>query len=124
MVSNLIQHSKALRKNQTPWEAKMWLHLRAGRLKNLKFKRQVPIGHYIVDFCCDERKLVIELDGGHHNETENSNKDQRKQGFLEKEGYYVLRFWNNEIDNNFEGVVERILAATSLPTSPHAWGEG
>jgi adenine-specific DNA-methyltransferase len=101
------------------------MHLRGGRLNNLKFKRQVPIGSYIVDFCCDELKLAVELDGGHHDETRVRAKDTEKREFLRKEGYRILRFWNNEIDQNIQGVLKKILQiATSLPASPHAWGEG
>ena len=123
--NSLVFLSKALRKTQTPWEAKLWQQLRAKRFNNLKFKRQVPIGRYIADFCCVEKRLVIELDGGQHNERKISLLDQQKHAYLEKEGYSVLRIWNNDLDNNLEGVLEKINeSATSLPTSPHAWGEG
>lgn len=120
---NSIALAKRLRRNQTPWEYKLWWQgLRSHRFKGLKFKRQVPVGKYIVDFCCKAKDLVIELDGGQHSET--VNEDFERDLFLESEGYTVLRFWNNEIDSNFEGVLLKIEEATSLPTSPHAWGEG
>lgn len=105
---NLVVLSKTLRTNSTPWEQKLWYHLRGNRFYNLKFKRQVPIGDYAVDFCCQERKIIIELDGGHHNANEISEKDKIRQRFLENNGYKVLRFWNNEINQNTEGVSERI----------------
>lgn len=122
--NNLVKLAKWLRKDQTPWEIKLWQHVRANRFQNLKFKQQVPIGEYIVDFCCEDKKLVIELDGGHHNEQLHQVVDEHKARFLRNEGYTVLRFWNNEVESNLEGVLDKINeVATSLPASPHAWGE-
>lgn len=100
--------SKILRKQNTPWENKLWYHLRGKRFYGLKFKRQVPMGDYVVDFCCQGKKLAVELDGGGHNEVEISQRDKLKQKFLENNGYIVLRFWNNQIDENIEGVLQRI----------------
>lgn len=100
--------SKILRKQSTPWEQKLWYYLRGNRFYGLKFKRQVPMGNYIVDFCCQEKKLVIELDGGQHGESDITKKDIEKQNFLENSGYKVLRFWNNDVDGNIEGVLETI----------------
>ncbi|MDP3740845.1 MAG: endonuclease domain-containing protein, partial [bacterium] len=119
-----LKFSKALRANQTPWEAKLWLHLRGHRFNGLKFKRQVPVGDYIADFCCDEKKLVIELDGGQHSEARVSLADTEKENYIRKEGYTIVRFWNNEVDSNLDGVLETIRRTTSLQASPHAWGEG
>ena len=103
--------SKRLRSQMTPWEVKLWYYLRGHRFYRLKFKRQVPMGNYVVDFCCQEKKLVLELDGGQHSEIKISENDKSKQKFLEKNGYKVLRFWNSEIDNNIEGVLETIRLA-------------
>lgn len=100
--------SRILRKQSTPWEAKLWYYLRGKRFFGLKFKRQVPMGNYVVDFCCQEKKLVVELDGSQHSEAEIGQKDKLKQKFLEDKGYKVLRFWNNDVDNNIEGVLETI----------------
>ena len=108
IAPRLLQTSRILRKKQTPWEKKLWKHLRAGRFKGLKFKRQVVIGDYIVDCCCFEKRLVIELDGGQHAEDQIQNPDIERQKFLESRGYTVLRFWNNEIENDLESVLERI----------------
>ena len=105
----IVHLSTKLRKNQTPWEHKLWYVLRAKRLKGVKFRRQVKIENFFVDFFCPSRKLVIELDGGHHNEAEQVAKDNKRQRKLEAKGYTVLRFWNNDIDDNLEGVVEEIL---------------
>lgn len=96
--------ARILRKQQTPQEAKMWNYLRNHRYKNLAFKRQHPIGNYIVDFICLEKKLIIEIDGGQHNEIANIEYDKQRTIFLEKKGYKVIRFWNNDIDENIEGV--------------------
>lgn len=108
---SLVPITKTLRSNQTPWEDKLWYHLRAGRFRGLKFKRQVMIGEYITDFCCNEKKLIIELDGGHHDEAGNQAKDKHRDAYFTKYGYTVLRFWNNEVDNNLEGVLEAIRRA-------------
>ena len=66
---------------------------------------------YVVDFCCQEKKLIVELDGGQHNETKNRRLDILRQSFLESNGYTVLRFWNNDIDTSIEGVLETIRKA-------------
>lgn len=116
--STLIKTAKQLRTAQTPWEAKLWRHLRGGRLGGLKFKRQVPIGPYIADFCCHPAKLIIELDGGQHSETAVEAKDKAKAEYFRREGYRVLRFWNNEVENNLDGVLETITLNLSPNLSP------
>ena len=70
----------------------------------MAFKRQHPIGNYIVDFVCLEKKLIIEIDGGQHNEVDNIEYDRARTDFLETKGYHVIRFWNSDIDKNIEGV--------------------
>ena len=82
---------------------------------------------YVVDFCCQEKKLIIEIDGGHHGELKTSKVDAEKQTYLESKGYTVLRFWNNELSNNLFGVLEVIrqfVLPTSHPTSPHRLRRG
>ena len=96
--------ARKLRKNSTIQERILWKILRNRQFKNLKFRRQFSIGEYIVDFVCEEKRIVIELDGGQHNETENIIKDIERTRFIESEGYKVIRFWNNDILNNLEGV--------------------
>ncbi len=113
--SGLISRAKELRKNQTPWEAKLWQRLRAKRFDGFKFKRQLRIEGYIVDFCCREKMLIVELDGGHHNHESNFKQDLERQKFLEAIGYKILRFWNNDIDKNLEGVLETIKENLTLP---------
>lgn len=107
-MNELNIKARELRKNQTSQEAKLWRLLRNKQYKKLPFKRQHPIGNYIVDFICLEKKLIIELDGGQHNEEVNIKYDTERTVFLNAKGYTVLRFWNNDIDNNIEGVFETI----------------
>ena len=104
--------SKELRKNQTPWERKLWNEIRNRKTNSLKFRRQFKVGKYITDFCCLEKMLIIELDGGHHNDDSIKKEDAIRQKYLESLGYRVLRFWNNEIDNNLEGVINKIIQAS------------
>lgn len=78
----------------------------------MKFRRQFKIGNYIVDFCCLEKKLIIELDGSQHTIKQNIIQDKKRQEFLENLGYKVLRFWNNEIDENPDGVIQKIIQTT------------
>ena len=101
--------ARNLRKNATKQERVIWNILRNSKIKHYKFKRQQPIGNYIVDFVCNEKMLIIEIDGGQHNETENIKADIERTKYLESKGYKVLRFWNNDIDNNIDGVYMTIL---------------
>lgn len=77
-------------------------------MEGTHFRRQAPIGPYIVDFFCPAKQLVIELDGGHHNESDEAQRDRVRQGWLEKVGYRVIRFWNSEISGDLNAVLERI----------------
>ncbi len=101
--------ARTLRKNSTPQERILWKILRNSNINNLKFKRQHPIGPYIVVFICKEKMLIIELDGGQHNEPDNIDKDAERTKYLETRGFRVLRFWNCDIDKNIAGVYETIL---------------
>jgi very-short-patch-repair endonuclease len=98
--------ARRLRKNSTDAERLIWGHLRNRNLEGIKFRRQQPLGPYIVDFVSIEKKLVIELDGGQH--STNKAFDEDRDHFINSEGYRVLRFWNNELLQNTEGVLERI----------------
>jgi len=101
------------RSNQTDAEGKLWARLRARQLCGAKFRRQHAIGPFITDFCCVERGLVIELDGGHH--TERVKADRVRTAFIEQHGYRVLRFWDNEVLQNMESVLEQIAIALKDP---------
>ena len=109
MQNQFITIARKLRKNQTPQEGKLWAFLKDRRLKNVKFRRQHPIGNYIVDFFCEEKRLIIEVDGGQHNEQIHYEKDQIRDKFLKNQGYIIVRFWNNDIDENLDGVLNRII---------------
>lgn len=104
-MSILNYFAKSLRKHSTDAELKLWHHLRGKRMLSLKFRRQQPIGPYIVDFVCCDRKIVIECDGGQHLESE---KDLSRDAWLTRQGYRVLRFWDNEILLNLDDVLETI----------------
>lgn len=125
MVQILLSQSRRLRKESTPHERKMWYQLRAGRFENLKFRRQCVVGQYIVDFCCLDRKLIVELDGGGHDvDTQRATDAERDRYFLES-GYRVIRFWNNEIDMNLNGVLEKLRQAVQAPSpQPSPVGRG
>ncbi|MGH8750253.1 MAG: endonuclease domain-containing protein [Burkholderiales bacterium] len=118
--------SRNLRKNPTDAEAKLWQHLRYKQLDGYKFRRQHPLGQFVVDFICLEAKLVIEVDGGQH--AESIRRDERRTAFLEKRGFGVLRFWNNEVLGNIDGVLATIMRVIekqrSSPTLtlPRKWG--
>ena len=93
-------------------ERKLWSVLRNRQLEGAKFRRQQPIGPFIADFVCQERRLIVEADGGQHVENE---ADARRTTFLESKGYRVLRFWNNDILANLDGVAQLITSALSTP---------
>ncbi len=101
----MSKRAKTLRRDGTLAEKALWRHLRARQLAGLKFRRQEPIGRYIVDFVCYERRLIVELDGGQHAE---STEDAARDAWLEREGFSVLRVWNNEVLENIEGVLQAI----------------
>ncbi|WP_261292543.1 endonuclease domain-containing protein [Sphingomonas hylomeconis] len=119
---------RALRNNPTLHETMLWLQLKGGRLGGLKFSRQMPIVGYRVDFVCRSRKLVIELDGSQHAEA--MQYDANRTQAIEQAGYRVIRFWNNDLTSNMDGVLETILAAAAetsrapTPQPPPASGQG
>jgi very-short-patch-repair endonuclease len=110
MVSTSFRRAaaKKLRANTTPHERILWRALRELPLEGTHFRRQAPIGPYVVDFFCPAKRLVIELDGGHHNDDETAKRDRERQRWLEKEGYRVVRFWNSEVAADLAAVLERI----------------
>ena len=109
-MTNNINLARTLRKNSTKQEHVLWKLLRNSNLKNYKFRRQHPIGKYIVDFICIEKRLILEIDGGQHNYKKNITYDNERTKYLNSRGFQVLRFWNNDIDNNLEGIIEKILS--------------
>ena len=103
--------AKKLRTNQTEAEKLLWSRLRAKQMEGRKFRRQEPIGSYIVDFICYEKKLVIELDGGQHMEPENATKDKVRDEWLQAQGYCVMRFWDGDVFKNLAGVLVTVRAS-------------
>lgn len=103
-----LEKAKNLRNKMTVFEEKLWFYLRAKRFCGLKFRRQVPIGNYIVDFLCNEKRLIVELDGsGHLNEKQIIHDNVRNE-YLEKLGYKIIRIFNNEIEDNIDLVLEQL----------------
>jgi very-short-patch-repair endonuclease len=107
-------HARDLRRQQTEVELRLWSRLRDRQLCGAKFRRQHPIGPYIVDFCCPERALIVEVDGGQH--AEGSTGDQRRTNFLEANGFHVVRFWNNEVLEQTDAVLEEIVRLLGQPS--------
>jgi very-short-patch-repair endonuclease len=104
----MIRIARRLRVNQTDAEIVLWSRIRNRQIDGHKFARQVPIGAYVCDFVCREKNLVIEVDGGQHAE---SAADAVRDRYLIAEGYRVLRFWNNDVLGNLEGVLITVQAA-------------
>jgi very-short-patch-repair endonuclease len=103
--------ARRLRRNTTDAERKLWHALRRFELEGSHFRRQVPIGPYVADFACLAVRLVIEIDGSQHGDVEIKTRDDARTRWLESEGYRVLRFWNNDIVQNPQGVLDVIYAA-------------
>ena len=125
------KRAKQLRSNATEPEQRLWRALKTIPVYGSHFRRQVPIGPYVVDFACLNARLVIELDGGHHSRDDIAKKDEARTQWLEKEGYRVIRFWNAELSENMAGVLDTIYAAlygslqseaVALPTPPRPDG--
>jgi very-short-patch-repair endonuclease len=128
MISTSIRRAaaKRLRANTTPHERILWRALKELPIDGTHFRRQAPIGPYVVDFFCPARRLIIELDGGHHNDDETAKRDRERQLWLEQEGYRVVRFWNSEIAGDLAAVLERVYVelfgsreATGEPMKQH-----
>jgi len=120
------QHSRTLRREMTDAEKLLWRHLRMEQIGGYKFRRQHPVGNYILDFVCLEAALVLEVDGGQH--ADSADKDMIRTQWLETKGLHVIRFWNNEVLNNIEGVTFVIwdyLSTLQPPSQPSpCMGEG
>ena len=108
--------ARRLRRDMTDAERRLWHYLRRRQLLGFRFRRQFPIGPYIVDFACLEAKLVIEVDGSQHFDAAG---DIARTQRLHEHGYRVLRFCNNDLMRNIEGVLETIATALNAETPPH-----
>jgi very-short-patch-repair endonuclease len=117
--------ARRLRNQMTPAERSLWRTLRADQLRGLRFRRQASIGGYTVDFACFSHKLIIELDGPQHAETQARGHDSRRDDWLRSQGFQILRFWNHELDDSHAPVIHAVLKAIEpqrpaavLPLSP------
>jgi very-short-patch-repair endonuclease len=97
-----LKRARELRREMTDAEKSLWQHIRGDQLEGNRFRRQVPEKPYILDFCCLRKRLVVEVDGGQHAD---STADLRRTQWLKRRGYQVLRFWNNDVLNNIDGVL-------------------
>ena len=113
MTNRLTKFARTLRKNPTGVETLLWQRLKARQLEGIKFRRQQPIEDFIVDFVSFDKRLIIELDGGQHAKT-SCGKDYKRDRLFSEAGFTVLRFWNNEVLENLDGVLE-IIGENCLP---------
>ena len=111
-VRRIVAAARKLRRSTTDVERKLWHRIRDKQIEGFRFRRQRPVGRFIVDFICLDARLIVELDGGQH--AENVAHDKKRSAFLESLGYRVLRFWNNEVIENMDGVLERLREALLL----------
>ena len=118
-----IAQARSFRKNMTDTEQKLWSRLRRNQLGHY-FRRQVPVGKYIVDFMCRQNKLVIEIDGIQHSTMRGLERDRQRDEYLNSEGYHVLRFNNSEISTNVDGVIDVIYSALQNPLLSPYEGDG
>src|SRR5690242_12343052 len=108
--------ARRLRRDSTSAETRLWHRLRARGIDGQKFVRQQPLGRYVVDFICRERRLVVEVDGGQHAD---NPRDVTRDRWLREHNYRILRFWNNDVMGNMDGVLETIAEALRTETPPH-----
>ena len=123
-MNQLRTRARQLRQNSTDVEKLLWRRIRMWQLDGHKFRRQQPLGKYIVDFVCLEKRLIVELDGGQHAGRIDSDSD--RDDWLRSQGFIILRFWNHEVLENTQSVVEKIyktLKSTPLPHSFPARGK-
>ena len=104
---HLVDRARKLRQTMTDVEVKLWCRLHRNQL-GVRFRRQCPIGPYVADFACHEPKLIIELDGGQHSEPDQQEYDERRTNWLRSQGFEILRYWNFQINDEMEEVVEAI----------------
>lgn len=119
-MRGIVKHefARKLRREQTDVERKLWHALRGRRFHAFKFRRQQPIGPYIADFVCFEAKLIIELDGSQHGTLDGRSADHVRVACLARDGFRVRRFWNHELIENFDGVLEAIWLELGSPETP------
>ena len=114
MHKQAMNLGRELRRQGTPAERALWHKLRDKQLAGVKFRRQQPLGSHIVDFVSFDKKLIIEIDGGQHNEDRIQGQDEIRAAWLNNQGFQVIRFWNNEVIDNLEGVIFKIQEALQI----------
>jgi very-short-patch-repair endonuclease len=114
MTNLMSERTRRMRRDKEPAERKLWYLLREFNRRGFRFRQQAPIGPYIADFCDHTARLIIEVDGSHHDELRNRASDQRRTAWLNSRGYRVLRFWNHEVQTSLGGVEIEIKVALGL----------
>ena len=120
------ERARQLRRDRTEAERRLWKRLRELKQVGFKFRQQVPIDHFIVDFACLSERLIIEVDGGTHSTDREVARDVRRERYLKDQGFRIVRVWNSNVGQNLEGVMDTIVAALHTPTpdpSPQGGGE-
>ena len=112
------EFARRLRQDMTEEERILWSELRRKQVMGLRFRRQVPLGSYVVDFACLEHRFIVEIDGLQHRERENQVRDEIRTAWLEAQGFRVFRAWNGEIRDNLNGVIESMLGEMGLLNPP------
>jgi very-short-patch-repair endonuclease len=115
----MTEAARKLRRKQTEEEKRLWFKLRENQAGGFKFRRQEPIGKYIVDFVNLENKVIIEIDGRVHQDTETRKNDRQRTVWFNSEGYKVIRFWNSTIINDLNSVVNKIIEEVRQRTHTH-----
>ena len=119
------ERARYLRRSRTNAERRLWRELRELKRTGFKFRQQVPIDHFIVDFLCLSQRLIIEVDGGTHGTDGEIAGDRRRERYLRDQGFRILRVWNSQVRENIEGVMDTIVAALHTPTpGPSPQGGG
>jgi very-short-patch-repair endonuclease len=119
------ERARQLRRNQTSAERRLWRELRQLKQIGCKFRQQVPIDHFIVDFACLSRRLIVEVDGGTHSTDREVARDARRERYLKAQGFQVLRVWNSDVRENISGVMDTIVGVLDTPTpDPSPQGGG
>ena len=111
--------ARRLRAAMTDAERRLWQSLRLRQIDGHRFRRQHPLGPFVADFVCLESRLIVELDGGQHGDAEQARADEERTAWLATRGYRVIRFWNNDVFSNLDGVMEAIARAAGRLVSPH-----
>ncbi|MGX5804066.1 endonuclease domain-containing protein [Bradyrhizobium sp. Arg314] len=112
------KNAKSMRRAMTDAELKLWNELRAHRLMGMSFRRQVPIGPYIVDFACSAHRLIVEVDGSQHADVDHSRRDDERSAYLSASGWTILRFWNDDVIRDIDNLCQHIVIVAGLADAP------